>query len=265
MAILTLPVAQAIVPEEYNGTGSITAFNYHPAIPALNTPQSIMAQVYLRGDGGGSLARVFSNENGSNVNGLRLNRFAGGRWGIGSSSSGISTAPFVESAVLATGAFYTLAGVLDGTIFNNNMHFYWATDAAPLALDDNISSSGSGTINSSVGNRLMIGNREDLARSHDGSIAFVAWWNRILSLPELWAAQFSGPLTVPGLAFFYANGRDWGPLDLAVAQRVAVGAPTRVLNGVIPPIMGRRKLFISVPAAASTTMVMDPLVFGGAI
>lgn len=85
----------------------------------------------------------------------------------------------------------------------------YAGAGVPLAAITAASSTnGSGSVNDAA-NSMFLLNRAGLGREFVGSCAYIAIWNRVLSLAELQTAQNTGPLDVPsGLVLLWANQAD---------------------------------------------------------
>ena len=92
---------------------------------------------------------------------------------------------------------------------------YFAVPGTPLVDVTTPINWNWGTPLGGVGYPTTIGNRNGGSREFKGDIAYVARWNRVLSLQELNRAKSLGPLSVPkGLIMLWANGKDYGPYHL---------------------------------------------------
>lgn len=123
------------------------------------------------------------------------------------------------------------AATWDGGLLASGIHIYLGLDGATLSeatyqggLD------GSGSIVADTGGALGIMNRvSDQLRPMLGDVAYVAIWDRVLTLTELQQAQADGPLDVPsGLVVLWAN-----QADLSTYAHSVVGRSTFVA-GTIP-------------------------------
>lgn len=94
----------------------------------------------------------------------------------------------------------------------------------------NVFTNGSGSVIDDSSIKMTLLNREGLGRSFIGDLAYLAIWDRVLTLTELQTAQNSGPLDVPtGLVLLWANQQDLGPNALTPVSR------STFVAGSLPP------------------------------
>lgn len=158
----------------------------------------------------------------------------------------------VSSTAMTYNDWWHIAGSWDGGTAHAGIHIYQGMNGAALAeVSYAASNNGSGTLDGGTGNQLHIGNREGNDRTHNGDIAYVARWDRVLTLDELLVAQRQGPLLVRrGLILFWANGRDYSTSRLMPVRTRTLGTGKPPL---FTPIRGRlvpNNFATSVAAAA---------------
>lgn len=234
--------------EYYNATTSDRNFGQ---VKQLETgPRTVLALLYPEGSGEGT-SGVFLGQvpSGGSTNGPRFsiedNSGAPGvqlRYG----SSGTSNFPARNSAngVVTYNAWNLIGCTHDGGLTaSTGMRIYNGINGAAIAeVAYGGAANGTGTLLDGTGNNFHIGNREDTDRTFNGSIAYVAQWNRVLTLQELGRAQRMGPLSVPGIRLLWANGYDYGPYslrpqsttDIARRARPVYYAPLGVMQRYIP-------------------------------
>lgn len=124
------------------------------------------------------------------------------------------------------------------------------TETAYGAAIDGVTAADSGSANS-----LHVGNREGTDRTFNGDIAYVAQWNRALSLTELLTAQKYGPLAVRGGLILYWNGaRDLGPY--AMLPKVLALTPGFTIPAQFNPVPMRPVYWrVKAPAVAAGDIV----------
>jgi hypothetical protein len=153
------------------------------------------------------------------------------RWTFGSSSSGSNLNPGADARAgsLVYGDWQHAAATWDGGLSGSGVTLY--EGLGDLEVSPKYGSySGSGSINSNAGGVLTLLNRHNRGRAFVGAVAYIAWWNRVLTLSELLVAQAEGPLSVPvGLILCWANGQDYGPHALTPTAR------TVFVAGALPP------------------------------
>ncbi len=151
---------------------------------------------------------------------------------LGVSTTAHAQRPSYDSAIINYGDLWThFATSWNGSTDGTGFAHYASTDGSPIALiATGAGQSTSGTPTSAVGKNLYLLNREGLDRSLTGDVAYIARWNRVLSLAELQTAQADGPLSVPdGLILCWANEQDYGPKGYVPVARTAFVA------GALPP------------------------------
>lgn len=157
------------------------------------------------------------------------------RAGGGGSSTGASGNPSRQAAdnSIVYGQWQHVAMSWNGgLIASTAIKIYVGQKGAPLAETAYSTAEANGltAASSSPAEPLNIGNRGTFDRTFNGDIAYVAQWNRVLSLQELRTAQAFGPLAVRcGLIFFWDGERDWGPFHLQPTSKIAL------VLGVKPP------------------------------
>lgn len=222
--------------QSFDGSTSGIGFGVQPSQAV--TAQTILSVQKRNRAGENEYHYVFSSFTGS-TSGVRWSWSGGyGGFQLGFSSTGAASAPYKNSATGTTSTDWMVAaGTWDGGLLSSGINLYYALNNNPLTLVTNIpvSGNGSGTPLYGSGNSSWIGDRDDRTRTFGGDIAYVARWNRVLSLEELRRAQRLGPLSVPhGLILCWANGRDYGPYHLrptsVTAVTKAIAPPIAALN-----------------------------------
>lgn len=220
--------------------------------------QTCLVYAKLTGAGGNNSGYVFGRTPSSSTNGHRfyiLHNSGSPRTAFGGSCSGggLNTSrPYREgennSATLNSWGHY--AAIWNGTNQQTGITLYAGigVDLAEVGYSGPGANSG-GTPISSVGNPLYLFNRQGLDSHYAGDIAYIARWNRVLTLTELRQAQNDGPLSVPdGLILCWANGQDYGPSAYTPVARATL------VEGELPPntaLGGEQGLQASVSASAS--------------
>ena len=225
------PYSSLVFPSSYNGSTSIVTIPYGAWMPPLTGPMTVMAQLYLRGTGGGAFGYIASNCTSGLANGWRI-FYNGGALTFGSSSTTLAS-PFrsTSAATFNTGAFYTVAATYDGGVVQSGINMYIAADGNALALDNGGGGGdGTGSVDSSANQALNIGNRAGAARCTDGDIFWFGWWPRILDIGELRAVRRQNLLTIPPV-FLWANGRDYGPYGAIANAKTAITTPPSSSDG----------------------------------
>ena len=154
------------------------------------------------------------------------------------------------SGVLSYNDWWHVAAIWTGSILATGITLYAGKNGQPVIQQSiGTSNDGTGTAKDSVANSFAIGARTAVSTVFKGHIAYVARWNRVLTLAELQQAQKDGPISVPqGLILFWANGRDYSPYEVT---------PTSIANvaaGISPTFSQRVKVrpfrkLVAVPAA----------------
>jgi hypothetical protein len=220
--------------EAFNATTSDLAFGLATTQDWAG-PTTYLLYFYAAGAGENNLAYMVAKVPSAGTAGTRINL---------SDSSGTpqiqfgvtSTTANAPNRSSATGTFlygvWTHAAITwPGSTTASTIQIYRGVSGVPLVEQAYASAgvNGSGTLNAGSGNNLHIGNRENTDRTYNGTLAYVARWNRVLPLTELRRAQQDGPLSVPeGLILCWSGGRDWSPSGL-LATRTAV-----LMDGVGP-------------------------------
>lgn len=222
--------------------------------------QTCLVYAKLAGAGGGDNSYVFGRTPSSSIDGHRVYIFHNSgspRLAFGGSCSGggfNTSRPNIEgennSATIGSWGHY--AAVWAGTNQAGSITLYKGVGATLAEVGYSGGGSNSvGTPINSVGKPLYLFNRQGLDRHFQGDVAYIARWNRALTLTELRQAQNDGPLSVPdGLILCWANGQDYGPNAYTPVAR----AP--LVEGELPPntaLGGEQGLQASVSASASAT------------
>lgn len=229
------------------------------APPALqvNGPFSILAYIRKDGNGEGNFGQVFTLSSGTTVALTLLvsptasTRY---RWALGSGTALTPRRDTTTGITIATGKWHHVGASNPGnSLTGTDWNVYLGQDA-PMTLENGSDvANGTASLLSGSGHNLVIGNRDDGARTWNGLIGYVARWNRILTLTEFRLAQELGPLAVPdGLVLLWSGGRDYGPLGLIPTSTTAV------VTAEVPPVsllggMKRRLLFDGVVGGGATS------------
>ena len=143
-----------------------------------------------------------------------------------------------------------------GSILASGITLYGGKNGLPVAdQNSTISNDGTDSVKDSVANSFAIGATTAVTTPFKGHIAYIARWNRVLTVGELQQAQKDGPISVPqGLILFWVNGRDYSPYEVT---------PTSIVNvapGISPQFSQRvkvrpfRKLLVSPGGGGNTTI-----------
>jgi hypothetical protein len=170
-------------------------------------------------------------------------------------SSATSSAPVASSVETAPyGVWGHYASTWDGgNTASTAIKLYGSQNGALLrAYTQQSTANGSGAATNEAASNVIIGNGINSDRGMNGHIAYVAKWNRVLSLAELQLAQTKGPLAVRnGLSLLWSNGKDYSQYQ---TQRVSSGG-TYPTVGPGPTItfarLGSRRLLIPTESSAS--------------
>jgi len=206
-------------------------FNTVPGQQVL--AQTALSYLRIRNFSSSSSARTFTvGASGSTTPCQALDN-SGSRALFYGSSTDTGYAPFraTGTANLALETWLYFAGTWDGLFPSTSIKLYAAVGDTPITETTyGQGGSGSGTALPGSTPDLYLGAQGNGSEPFAGDIAYIARWNRVLSLAELQEAQANGPLAVPtGLIFCWANGEDNGPSALV---------PTSVgttVNGPAPP------------------------------
>lgn len=109
-------------------------------------------------------------------------------------------------AAYAAGTWMCLGVQLDPTTDGNN-RLYLGNLSTPLAEPSaySVQTAGSGAFNSDAAADLYVGNNQNLSVEFDGVIAWIAWWNRLLTYGEMVDQQFR-PHVTSGCVLFTHYG-----------------------------------------------------------
>lgn len=203
----------------FNATTSDISFGANASQAPL--AQTVLALFYATGSGEGGTGYVMSRTPVSSVNGPRmsiLDNTAAPQIFFGGHSTGNAGQPsFTGNANTITyGKWHHCAATWDGTLTGSTgVLAYVGIEGKALALVAGTTANGTTAADAGSANALHVGNRGGTDRTFNGDIAYVAQWNRVLSLDEMLRAQFQGPLSVKGgLTFFWDGQRDLAPYQL---------------------------------------------------
>ena len=225
--------------QSFNATTS--DINLGASAPQDCLAQTAMSLCYPVASGEGGAGYIFALTTSATSNGPRfvhLDNTANPQFGMQCNSSGTAGAPVhnSDSNSAPYNNWYHVVGTWDGGINADGVQVYIGQNGATLA---NKTTNGANFVNGTTagsvtaGRNLHIGNREGTDRTFNGIIAYVARWNRVITLDEMILAQQRGPLAVPkGLILCWANDRDYGPYHLAPTSRTAITQPTNLPLGV---------------------------------
>ena len=196
--------------------------------------QTILAYCRPTAAGEGNLGYLISKQVGSTSWKPRLIGSAGSAcWVLGGASGGgLNPDAETTSGSLVFGEWVHLAATYDGGLLASGMRFFIGQNGATITEHTGRSNTydGTGSVDSNAGGICTLLNRHNRGRAFVGDVAYVAYWNRILSLGELVTAQANGPLSVPsGLVLCWANQQDYGPNSLAPTGR------STFVAGAVPP------------------------------
>lgn len=203
---------------------SLADINFGARVTQAPLAQSVIVLMYPLGAGkGGSFAATFARTSSGGVDGPRAfieHNAASPRYTFGGDSTGVLGSPQRTSAngSIVYNQWQHVAGTWDGTLTGSTgIKIYIGQKGAPLAETASYSATfdGTGTAGSGSTKNLHLGTREGLDVTFNGDIAYVAQWNRALTLTELLKAQYFGPLSVRGGLVLYWDGeRDLGPYSM---------------------------------------------------
>lgn len=220
---------------ELGATGRYVDLGAEAALENL-APLTVLAYCRPTGIGGSNLSSVFSKANAASTAGKRLqfeHNSNAPRWTFCVPSTGTVSGP-ARTGASNSGVYNSwqhVAATWDGSLTGANVHVFVGVGADLAEISYTSTVNGTTAIASDAGEPLILMNRAvDLARSYVGDLAYVAWWDRVLSLAELQQAQNEGPLSVPsGLVLLWANEADLGPNAFGVDGR------TTFVAGTLPP------------------------------
>ena len=207
----------------------------------LDTPHDVDAQTimsYCRPDaaGEGNTGTLYSAVASGTQNGIlfAIEHNAGTpRTHFNANSTGTAGAPKkIGSANVTYGVWGHYAATWDGSLSAANITLYAGRSGKDLTVSGSASTTdGTTAVSTPTSSNHHIGNREGADSTFNGLIAWVARWNRVLTLGELRLAQQQGPLAVPqGLLIVWANGKDYGPYSLNAASF------TNLMKALAPPV-----------------------------
>ncbi len=211
--------------------------------------QTWMALVYFEGAGENNFNYVFSKTDASLGNGPKFGiNDANACVFAGAETTGTPTGPVRNGAIsqFQYNRWAYIAGSWSGGIAASSIKLYYAGLQEPLIETSYTGATeGTGSVVATAGNDIIIGDRATLNRTANGTIAFVARWNRVLHVDELRRAQRFGPLSVrAGLLMCWANGRDYGPNRLRPKSITAIAQGRRPQRRVLG-FTGRTVFFAS--------------------
>lgn len=197
--------------------------------------QTILAYCRPTGSGGGTFAYIYGKVPSGGVNGPRMfiaDNLGQPKLTFGASSTGSASNPLREGA--ADSAIYDSWGhyacTWDGSLNYTGIHSYAGVGANLAEIGYGTQNNGTTAVASDASNNAYLMNRDGLGREFVGDVAYVAVWDRVLSLSELQNAQNNGPLSEStGLVLLWANQADLGPNSLTETGRSTYAA------GAIPP------------------------------
>jgi len=209
-----------------------------------------LAYLYSKGSTGGSGPRFFINHN-SGVPILT----------VGANSTDKSLFPTRpgtnNSAVYNSWGHY--AYTWDGTLDSTNMLVYAGVgvNLANVSAADSSGNDGTTAVASDATYDAFLMNREGLGRDFIGDIAYIAIWDRVLTLAQLQNAQNNGPLEEPtGLVLLWANQDDLSTSELTATARstYVAGAtpPNTTLGGTVDTTAPVLTSPIGTPTGAAT-------------
>jgi hypothetical protein len=207
----------------HNATTSDT--NFGLASSQNFRAQTNLAYIYVTGDGENAFGYIFGKTVSGSTTGTRLFYGSLNTVTFGDTSTGTAGAPnAVSVGVFGDNNFAHVAATWDGGVAASGIQVYIGQNNNPLA-DTGMTglANGTGAAGDVSANVFHIGNREGTDRTFNGTIYYLARWNRVLPLWQLRYAQLNGPLSVPdGLMLCWANNQDYSPTRLAYTSQTAV-------------------------------------------
>lgn len=233
-----------ITSTELGATGRYVYFD-QAALDDLGS-QTILAYCYPTGSGGGGFAYLYAKVPSASVNGPRMfiaDNTGAPRLTFGANSNGTATAPLREGA--ANSAVYNSWGhyavTWDGSLNYTGIHSYSGVGVNLAEIGYNTQTNGTTSVASDASSSAYLMNRAGLGREFVGDVAYIAVWDRVLSLAELQNAQNNGPLSEPtGLVLLWANQADLSQNALTATGRSAYAAgslPPNTELGGSPPVV----------------------------
>lgn len=251
----------------FNATTSDVSFGAQASQAPL--AQTILALTYPIAAGEGNNPAILSRVPSASTSGPRffISDTAPNQLVINGHSTGSAGAPQRAGPVnsITYGAWQHVCGTWTGGLTaSTSIQLFTGLKGSPLTEVASYASASNGTTAADAGaaNTLHIGNREATDRTFNGDIAYVAQWNRVLSIPEMRIAQFLGPGVVSsGLIMYWDGERDLGPYHMKVISKVALGT-----GFTVPPLVGSsilRRYFKSAQAAGG--LLIDGILVGGGL
>lgn len=231
MPKIIVPVPRRIdlsMAPSFNATTSEIGFGLAPSQDLI--AQTALVYVYAVGSGEGGVASVFQ-KSGSGSDAPRqsvniVHNAGSAQVGFAFSCSVPNGQPYLYAPAgdFTYNAHQHFAGTWDGGLLASGIHVYLGTNGAPLTeRTGGVSADGTGAVTFPTAGSFHIGNRSGGAYTFNGTIYYVARWNRVLSIDALRQAQMFGPLSVPdGLVLCWANNQDYSPTRLRYTSQTAV-------------------------------------------
>lgn len=246
MAAIVLPNPASITgSEKYDGTTSLIPYGNHASQQPI--AQTTVVLCFPTGSGEVSTGTLWSvTPAGSNA-GVRI--YVGDNAGApnvvfhgNSTGSTSNPARSTNGNTAVYNSWNHIAATWDGSLtavggikIYNGVNWAAIAELVYASGVDGVTAADGG-----AGQNLTLGNRGNGDRTFLGSIAYIARWNRVLSLTELLLVQERGPGAVrAGMILCLYDGRDYGPYRL---ERTARG--TAIVRGPAPQ---RTALGFSVP------------------
>ncbi len=212
---------------QFDGSTSVIEFDTSPPSAIA---QTTLCLIYPTGTAANGNGVIWSRRNAGNTDGqtFALTKNGGSNIWVDFIGSCATTArPFAlddgTGGPITLNNWYHLAATWTGNPATTNIIHYRGTNGAQLVQRVvGTTTGGSSPANDSGSYSFRIGSFPG-ASQFNGTIAYVARWNRILALAELLQAQRLGPISVPqGLILCWANGRDYGPYAIKPTRQVAI-------------------------------------------
>lgn len=215
----------------FNATSSEIGFG---SAPPSAIAQTTLALIFPTGVAASGSGVIWSRATPTVTDGQRFFITGTGPVSVGftGSCTGVNNRPFAfgdaASGPISFNVWWHVAATWSGSSSSTGIILYAGNVGQPLqqrSVSTSTSGSGSGTDVSGSTYSFMIGAFPTAASTFKGTIAYVARWNRVLTLAELQQAQRLGPLTVPlGLIVCWANGRDYSPYNPQPTSQTAIAA-----------------------------------------
>lgn len=206
---------------------------------ALDDLTAITILVYARPQSGTAFPYFFGKTPTGSIDGLRffINHNGGTpTFVLGGHSSTSPSLPQKSSptGVVSYNSWQHFGATWSKTIYGSSITLYHGagvdvTDAGGTGTD------GTGVVDSDAAHPVFLMNRYGLGREFTGDYAYIAVWDRVLTLTELRNAQNNGPLSESsGLVLLWANEQDYSTNALTPSARstfVAGSLPPNVALG----------------------------------